>query len=55
MDVRDANIESIFADFKPQVVFHEAAQNEWYLASMENPKMDCDVNLMGLINMLEDS
>ena len=52
MDVRDANIESIFADFKPQVVFHEAAQT-MVPASMENPKMDCDVNLIGLINMLE--
>ena len=52
MDVRDVNIESIFADFKPQVVFHEAAQT-MVPASMENPKMDCDVNLMGLINMLE--
>lgn len=52
MDVRDVNIESIFADFKPQVVFHEAAQT-MVPASMENPKMDCDVNLVGLINMLE--
>ena len=52
MDVRDVNIESIFADFKPQVIFHEAAQT-MVPASMENPKMDCDVNLMGLINMLE--
>lgn len=54
MDVRDANIESIFADFKPQVVFHEAAQT-MVPASMENPKMDCDVNLLGLINILEAS
>ena len=54
MDVRDANIESIFADFKPQVVFHEAAQT-MVPASMENPKMDCDVNLLGLVNMLEAS
>lgn len=54
MDVRDANIESIFADFKPQVVFHEAAQT-MVPASMENPKMDCDVNLLGLINLLEAS
>ena len=36
MDVRDSNIESIFADFKPQVVFHEAAQT-MVPASMENP------------------
>lgn len=54
MDVRDANIESIFADFKPQVVFHEAAQT-MVPASMENPKMDCDVNLLGLVNILEAS
>ena len=54
MDVRDPNIESIFADFKPQVVFHEAAQT-MVPASMENPKMDCDVNLLGLVNILEAS
>jgi len=54
MDVRDSNIESIFAEFKPQVVFHEAAQT-MVPASMENPKMDCDVNLIGLINMLESA
>lgn len=54
MDVRDANIESIFAYFKPQVVFHEAAQT-MVPASMENPKMDCDVNLLGLVNILEAS
>lgn len=54
MDVRDANIESIFADFKPQVVFHEAAQT-MVPASMVNPKMDCDVNLLGLVNILEAS
>lgn len=54
MDVRDANIESIFADFKPQVVFHEAVQT-MVPASMENPKMDCDVNLLGLVNILEAS
>lgn len=54
MDVRDANIESIFAEFKPQVVFHEAAQT-MVPASMENPKMDCDVNLLGLVNILEAS
>ena len=54
MDIRDVNIESIFADFKPQVVFHEAAQT-MVPASMENPKMDCDVNLLGLVNILEAS
>ena len=52
MDVRDVNMESIFADFKPQVVFHEAAQT-MVQSSMENPSYDCDVNLIGLINVLD--
>ncbi len=54
MDVRDSNIDSIFAEFKPRVVFHEAAQT-MVPASMVNPKMDCDVNLLGLVNILEAS
>ena len=54
MDVRDSNMDSIFAEFKPRVVFHEAAQT-MVPASMANPKMDCDVNLLGLVNILEAS
>lgn len=54
MDVRDSNIDTIFAEFKPRVVFHEAAQT-MVPASMVNPKMDCDVNLLGLVNILEAS
>lgn len=54
MDVRDSKIQSIFDEFKPQIVFHEAAQT-MVPTSMENPQYDCDVNLMGLINILEAS
>lgn len=54
MDVRDAAITSVFKDFKPQVVFHEAAQT-MVPASMNNPHYDCDVNLLGLINVLDAS
>ena len=54
MDVRDSNMDSIFAEFKPRFVFHEAAQT-MVPASMVNPKMDCDVNLLGLVNILEAS
>ncbi len=54
IDVRDPKLEAVFAKFKPQVVFHEAAQT-MVPASMENPKMDCDINLLGLINILEAS
>ncbi len=52
MDVRDSKIEQVFHDFSIEYVFHEAAQTMVPI-SMENPKLDCDVNLMGLINVLE--
>ena len=38
--------------FKPSIVFHEAAQT-MVQSSMENPGYDCDVNLLGLINVLD--
>ena len=52
MDVRDPKLLSVFEDFKPSIVFHEAAQTI-VQSSMENPGYDCDVNLLGLINVLE--
>lgn len=54
MDIRDKAILSVFEDFKPQVVFHEAAQT-MVPVSMEDPRYDCDVNLLGLINVLDAS
>ena len=52
MDVRDPKLVSIFEEFKPSIVFHEAAQT-MVQSSMENPSYDCDVNLLGLINVLD--
>jgi len=52
MDIRDLNLSSIICEFKPEYIFHEAAQTE-VAVSMNNPKLDCDVNLMGLINVLD--
>ena len=52
MDIRDSNLSSIICEFKPEYIFHEAAQTE-VSVSMNNPKLDCDVNLMGLINVLD--
>ena len=52
MDVRDPKLVSIFEEFKPSIVFHEAAQT-MVQSSMENPGYDCDVNLLGLINVLD--
>lgn len=52
MDIRDSNLSSTICEFKPEYIFHEAAQTE-VSVSMNNPKLDCDVNLMGLINVLD--
>lgn len=51
MDIRDRELVSLLAEFKPMYVFHEAAQT-MVPTSMEDPAFDCDVNLMGLINVL---
>ncbi|WP_298705771.1 NAD-dependent epimerase/dehydratase family protein [uncultured Veillonella sp.] len=51
MDIRSESLLPLFQEFKPQYVFHEAAQTMVPI-SMENPALDCDVNLMGLINVL---
>ena len=52
MDVRYPKLLSVFEEFKPSIVFHEAAQT-MVQSSMENPSYDCDVNLLGLINVLD--
>ncbi len=52
MDIRDNQLADLFIQEKIGYVFHEAAQT-MVPASMENPKYDCDVNLVGLLNVLE--
>lgn len=52
MDIRSQELIDLFKRFKPDYVFHEAAQT-MVPVSMKNPRLDCDVNLMGLINVLE--
>jgi UDP-glucose 4-epimerase len=54
MDVRDPNITRIFTEFKPEIVSHHAAQHSVAISSRD-PKYDADVNVMGLINVLENS
>lgn len=51
-DIRDKKIKEIFAKHQFDYVFHEAAQT-MVDASMHDPVYDCDVNLMGLLNILE--
>ena len=54
MDIRDENIVRVFTDFKPEIVNHHAAQHSVAISSRD-PKFDADVNVMGLINVLENS
>ena len=51
MDIRDPNLYSVLEEFRPDYIFHEAAQTE-VSTSMSDPMLDCDINLMGLINLL---
>ncbi len=53
MDVRDANISRIFTEFKPEIVSHHAAQHSVAISSRD-PKYDADVNVMGMLNVLEN-
>lgn len=51
LDIRDPNLYSVLEEFRPDYIFHEAAQTE-VSTSMSDPILDCDINLMGLINLL---
>lgn len=52
MDIRDSNLEQIFAKEKPDVVNHHAAQMD-VRRSVADPKYDADVNVVGSLNLLE--
>jgi len=53
-DIRDAAIAKIFADFKPEIVSHHAAQHSVAISSRD-PLYDADVNVRGLLNVLDNS
>lgn len=52
LDIRSKKLSDVFRDFKIEYVFHEAAQTMVDI-SMGDPVYDADVNIMGLINVLE--
>ena len=54
MDVRDPSIERFFREFAPEVVNHHAAQHSVAI-SVRDPRLDADVNVLGLINVLDNS
>ncbi len=54
MDVTDPALEAVFAEVRPQVVSHHAAQHSVKL-STDDPALDARVNVLGLLNVLEAS
>jgi len=54
-DIRDRDaLDSLFSDFKPDIVNHHAAQIN-VRKSVENPTLDAQVNILGSLNLLEIS
>jgi UDP-glucose 4-epimerase len=54
MDIRDQSVMRIFQEFKPEIVSHHAAQHSVAISSRD-PKLDADVNVMGMLNVLDAS
>lgn len=54
MDIRDKNLAGIVMAFKPNTVFHFAAQIDPRL-SVVDPSFDADVNIVGSLKLLEAS
>lgn len=52
LDIRDAQLDEIFAREKPEVVSHQAALAN-VRESMEKPLLYADVNVLGSLNLLE--
>uniref|UniRef100_E6Q6A5 Putative UDP-glucose 4-epimerase (Galactowaldenase) (UDP-galactose 4-epimerase) n=1 Tax=mine drainage metagenome TaxID=410659 RepID=E6Q6A5_9ZZZZ len=52
MDIRDAGVAGVFAEFKPDILSHHAAQHSVAI-SARDPRYDADVNVMGMLNVLD--
>jgi UDP-glucose 4-epimerase len=52
LDIRDPEIERLFLECKPEILCHLAAQMD-VRKSVEDPRADSDINIGGLIHLLE--
>jgi UDP-glucose 4-epimerase len=50
-DIRDASLETVFKDFRPEIVDHHAAQAN-VPASLVDPVSDASINVLGGLNLL---
>jgi UDP-glucose 4-epimerase len=53
MDITDPALEEVFAQERPQIVNHQAAQHSVKI-STDDPMLDARVNVLGLLNLLEN-
>ncbi|RPI11699.1 MAG: NAD-dependent epimerase/dehydratase family protein [Zetaproteobacteria bacterium] len=51
-DIRDLALDTILAEFRPEIVSHHAAQMSVGV-SVREPKRDADINILGTLNLLE--
>ena len=51
-DIRNSETAKLIADYQPSIIFHLAAQVD-VRASVEDPLTDAEINLVGLIRVLE--
>ncbi len=51
-DIRGADLPRIVAEFRPEVISHHAAQMS-VSVSARDPKLDAEINILGLLNLLE--
>ncbi|MCS7251941.1 MAG: GDP-mannose 4,6-dehydratase [Anaerolineae bacterium] len=52
MDIRDSVLSSVIADFRPEVIIHQAAQVD-VAAAVADPVEDASVNVVGTLNVLQ--
>ena len=54
LDIRDASLQNVFEEEKPEVICHLAAQHSVKI-STDDPIHDASVNIFGLINLLQNA
>src|SRR5215510_10676066 len=54
MDIRDAALQQVFEEERPEAICHLAAQHSVKI-STDDPTHDADVNILGLINILQNA
>lgn len=52
LSIADENLADVVADFKADVVYHLAAQKN-VRTSLQNPKFDAEINILGSLNLLQ--